>query len=93
MAEASEKKRQQLREAFGIREDYVEGSAFNFGQQNQQLNQDKEKCVFVINNTHSWYNALPKTGMFHEVKSLAYCMYIYMLSIKFHSISLTLLLH
>jgi len=43
MAEASEKKRQQLREAFGIREDYVEGSAFNFGQ--QQQNKDKEKCV------------------------------------------------
>lgn len=48
MAEASEKKRQQLREAFGIREDYVEGSAFNFGQQSQQKNKEKEKYVDVI---------------------------------------------
>lgn len=52
MAEASEKKRQQLREAFGISEDYVEGSAFKFGeqQQNQWQNKDKEKCVqlFVV---------------------------------------------
>ena len=48
MAEASEKKRQQLREAFGIREDYVEGSAFNFGQQNQQQSKDVEKCVNIM---------------------------------------------
>lgn len=33
MAEASLKKNQELRAAFGIRDDYVEGSAFNVGQQ------------------------------------------------------------
>lgn len=33
MAEASQRKDQELRAAFGIRDDYVEGSAFNIGQQ------------------------------------------------------------
>ena len=32
LAEATEAKKQQLKRAFGIREDYVEGSAFAFGQ-------------------------------------------------------------
>lgn len=32
-AEATQRKNQQLRAAFGIREDYVEGSAFDVGQQ------------------------------------------------------------
>jgi hypothetical protein len=33
MAEATQRKNQQLRAAFGIRDDYVEGSAFDIGQQ------------------------------------------------------------
>ena len=33
IAEASQKKNQELRAAFGIRDDYVEGSAFDIGQQ------------------------------------------------------------
>ena len=33
MAEASQRKNQELRAAFGIRDDYVEGSAFDVGQQ------------------------------------------------------------
>ena len=32
IAEAQQRKHQQLRAAFGIREDYVEGSSFNAGQ-------------------------------------------------------------
>ena len=42
MAEASEAKKQQLRKAFGIREDYVEGSAFN--QEAQALRVAQEKA-------------------------------------------------
>jgi len=51
MAEASEKKRQQLREAFGIRDDYVDGSAFNFGGQQNPLHQSqqkRERCVMLM---------------------------------------------
>ncbi len=33
IAEATQRKKQQLRAAFGIRDDYVEGSAFDIGQQ------------------------------------------------------------
>ena len=33
MAEATQRKNQQLRAAFGISDDYVEGSAFDIGQQ------------------------------------------------------------
>ena len=33
VAEATQKKNEQLRAAFGIKEDYVEGSAFDIGQQ------------------------------------------------------------
>lgn len=33
IAEATQRKNKQLRAAFGIREDYVEGSAFDVGQQ------------------------------------------------------------
>lgn len=33
VAEATQRKNQQLRAAFGIRDDYVEGSAFDVGQQ------------------------------------------------------------
>jgi len=33
VAEAAQKKNEQLKAAFGIREDYVEGSAFDVGQQ------------------------------------------------------------
>ncbi len=33
IAEASQKKKEQLRAAFGIRDDYVEGSAFDLGHQ------------------------------------------------------------
>ena len=42
MAEASEAKKRQLRAAFGIREDYVEGSAF--GMEAQAENAAREKA-------------------------------------------------
>lgn len=41
MAEASQKKNQELRAAFGIRDDYVEGSAFDVGQQAARAAQAK----------------------------------------------------
>jgi hypothetical protein len=43
MAEASEAKKQQLRNAFGIREDYVEGSAFSQEAQAERAAQEKAK--------------------------------------------------
>ena len=43
MAEASEAKKQQLKKAFGIREDYVEGSAFNQEAQALKATQEKEE--------------------------------------------------
>ena len=51
MAEASEAKKQQLRSAFGIREDYVEGSAFSQEAQAERAAQLKaereEKAGYV----------------------------------------------
>ena len=41
IAEATQKKKEQLRAAFGIREDYVEGSAFDVGRQAEKAEQAK----------------------------------------------------
>lgn len=43
IAEASEAKKQQLRKAFGIKDDYVEGSAFNLEAQAQRANQENRR--------------------------------------------------
>ena len=43
LAEATELKKQQLKSAFGIREDYVEGSAFDREQQPLHAAQKEEK--------------------------------------------------
>ena len=43
IAEASEQKKQQLKAAFGIREDYQEGSAFDVVQQALRAAQAKEE--------------------------------------------------
>ena len=43
MAEASKKKKEQLRAAFGIREDYVDGSAFSFDPDKQAAKAAKEE--------------------------------------------------
>lgn len=52
MAEASEAKKQQLRRAFGIRDSYVEGSAFSQEAQAERAAQEKaereEKAQYVI---------------------------------------------
>lgn len=42
MAEATQKKNEQLRAAFGIRADYVDGSAFAFGAQ-KVVKEEEEK--------------------------------------------------
>ena len=43
MAEASKKKKEQLRAAFGIKEDYVDGSAFSFDPDKQAAKAAKEE--------------------------------------------------
>ena len=43
MAEAAQKKSEQLRAAFGIREDYVDGSAFSFDPAQQAMKAAKEQ--------------------------------------------------
>ena len=43
MAEATKKKNEQLRAAFGIRDDYVDGSAFAFDTDRQALKAAKEE--------------------------------------------------
>ena len=43
MAEASQRKNEQLRAAFGIREDYVDGSAFSFDPAQQAMKAAKEQ--------------------------------------------------
>ena len=73
MAEASEKKRQQLREAFGIREDYVEGSAFNFGQQNQQQDKDKEKCVLIMLILYGGTKLIHKVSYYASIGRVLFC--------------------
>ena len=56
LAEASEAKKKQLKAAFGIREDYVEGSAFKFGLQATQGDDEKDKKteyvhMYLVTNT------------------------------------------
>lgn len=56
IAEASEAKKKQLKNAFGIREDYVEGSAFNQEAQKLRAAQEKEEreakteyaCTYIL---------------------------------------------
>ena len=43
MAEATRKKNEQLRAAFGIRDDYVDGSAFAFDPAQQAMKAAKEE--------------------------------------------------
>ena len=43
MAEATQKKNEQLRAAFGIRDDYVDGSAFSFDPAQQAMKAAKEE--------------------------------------------------
>lgn len=43
MAEAAQKKNEQLRAAFGIRPDYVDGSAFAFGAMKAAKEEEKQQ--------------------------------------------------
>lgn len=43
MAEAAQKKNEQLRAAFGIRPDYVDGSAFAFGAMKAAREEEKQQ--------------------------------------------------
>ena len=43
MAEAAQKKNEQLRAAFGIRSDYVDGSAFAFGAMKAAREEEKQQ--------------------------------------------------